>query len=248
MASAIADGLLEHRKDLEVLVSDPALENSWGSRQAKVVAPDVLFHESTWLVWAIKPQVFKSETQSWSELSFAGKGMVSVMAGIPSSSIEALFPSTPIIRTMPNTPMLVGEGMVALSRGSCASASDLETVEGLFSSIAQTMEIKEEQMHGVTAISGSGPAYLFRLSEVVSHEASELGLSSEQALTLWSQTLRGAATLMDAQGDPGALREQVTSPGGTTQAALESFAKNELPLAFAKGLRAAHERSVELSR
>jgi len=248
MASAIADGLLEHRSDLELAVCDPALDESWGSRRAKVVDASTLFEESTWLIWAIKPQVFKTERQNWEKLSFSGTGMVSVMAGIPSASIETLFPSIPVIRTMPNTPMLVGEGMVALSRGSHASHDDLETVQSLFSPIAQTMEVDEGQMHGVTAISGSGPAYLFRLSEVICHEARELGLNSEQALTLWSQTLRGAATLMESQGDPATLREQVTSPGGTTQAALESFAKNDMPLAFAKGLRAAHERSVELSR
>lgn len=248
MASAIADGLLKHRDDLEVLVADPALETSWGSREAKVVEAETLFNSSSWLVWAIKPQVFKSERQTWANLKFSGQGMVSVMAGIPSAAIEDLFPGTPVIRTMPNTPMLVAEGMVALSKGEHASAEDLKIVESLFSAIAETMEVNEDQMHGVTAVSGSGPAYIFRLSEVVCHEASELGLSPEQALKLWSQTLRGAATLMDQEGNPASLREQVTSPGGTTQAALESFAKNDLPLAFAKGLRAAHERSVELSR
>lgn len=251
MASAIADGLLAQSENVEILVSDPALESEgsepkWGDRRAEVLSAEQLFERADWLVWSIKPQVFNSVFSPKSLHAFKGVGMISVMAGIKAKSIEAVYPGVPVVRTMPNTPMMYGQGMVALSKGAHASDEHLKLVESLFQPVAQTMVVDEVQMDGVTAVSGSGPAYVFRLAEEVVAQSSSLGLEPEQALKLWLQTLKGAAAMLEGPQSPKALKEQVTSPGGTTQAALETFEAFGLGEAFAKGLRAAHQRSIEL--
>lgn len=245
MASAIADGLISRKGEVSIAVCDPALQGAWGDRQAQVVDPETLFSQSRWLVWAVKPQVFKAE--AW-KLGFAGEGMISVMAGIPCSAIEGIFPETPVVRTMPNTPLLVGQGMVALCPGASAKDAHLDHVEGIFEGLGQTLRVREDQMDGVTAVSGSGPAYLFYLAEAIQERASQLGLEGPQALKLWSQTLRGAASMLEGGTPAAELRQQVTSSGGTTAAALEHFGEHQLGQIFSDGLQAAHTRSLELSR
>jgi pyrroline-5-carboxylate reductase len=169
------------------------------------------------------------------------------MAGVKSTSIETLFEGVPVVRTMPNTPMMFSQGMVALAAGAHAGEDHLDAVESFFSPVAKTLRVDEKQMDGVTAVSGSGPAYVFRLAEEVLEQSSKLGLGREQALTLWAQTLRGAASMLEGETSPKELREQVTSPGGTTQAALETFETLGLASAFGAGLKAAYDRSIELS-
>ncbi|MBF0199059.1 MAG: pyrroline-5-carboxylate reductase [Planctomycetes bacterium] len=249
MATAIRDGLLKSFPPNSLVVYDPALHKSWGELGCGIYeSPEALFAESDWVVWSVKPQVFKAEKDTWKSLPFSGKGMISIMAGICSEAIEELFPGIPVIRTMPNTPMMVGQGMVALSRGKNAEEHHLHFVENLFAPVAKTICVQENQMDGVTAISGSGPAYLFYLAEEVHKQAKSLGLSEEQASLLWSQTIQGAAIMLEGSGlSPTELRAQVTSPGGTTQAALETFEQGQMAEAFGQGLLAAKKRSEELS-
>jgi pyrroline-5-carboxylate reductase len=246
MATAIADGLLKANPNIKIAVSDPLLQQNWGDRHCAVLNLKDLFESCQWLIWAVKPQIFKSETSTWSSLSFRGKGMISVMAGIPCTSIEKLFPKSPVIRTMPNTPMILGQGMVALAKGNLATEEQLKEVEGFFSPISKTLFVEESQLDGVTAISGSGPAYLFYLSEELIQRAPEMGLTPDQAMKLWAQTLRGAAAMLEGSTPPSELRQQVTSPGGTTQAALECFKKSHWDQIFGEGLKAAYHRSAEL--
>jgi pyrroline-5-carboxylate reductase len=112
--------------------------------------------------------------------------------------------------------------------------------------VAKTLCVEEKQLDGVTAISGSGPAYVFRLAEEVLAKSSDLGLDPKEAVALWAQTLRGAAAMLEGEASPTRLREQVTSPNGTTQAALEMFEEKGMANAFGAGLQAAYDRSLEL--
>ena len=248
MASAIADGLLQSNPHIKMAVSDPILAEDWGGRPCAVLSLEALFEQCQWLVWAVKPQVFKNSSATWSALKFKGEGMISVMAGIPCASIEKLFPSAVLVRTMPNTPMIQGQGMVALARGAKATEAHLAKVETYFSSVAKTLRVSENQLNGVTAISGSGPAYLFYLGEEVLRQAGELELEPQQALQLWAQTLRGAAAMLEGSTSPQELRVQVTSPGGTTQAALDAFEGSHWGKIFGTALKAAYNRSIELSK
>ena len=248
MASAICDGLLKTEADLNIYAHDPQLKGStWGDRPCELLPIEELMNRCEWIVWSIKPQVFSSNSSTWEKLQFNGKGMISVMAGIAASSIEALFNGVAVVRTMPNTPMMNGEGMVAIATGAHASAEHLDEVEQFFKPVAVTMRVQEQQLDGVTAISGSGPAYAFYLAEEVSKRSQELGLDPNTAIKLWAQTLKGAAAMLEENQDPETLRAQVTSPGGTTHAAIETFNAGFVAENFGRGLIAAHQRSLELS-
>ncbi len=248
MASAICDGLLKTKADINIFAHDPQLKGTtWEDRPCASLPLEELMNRCQWIVWSIKPQVFSSNSSTWESLEFKGKGMISVMAGIPASSIEALFNGVPVVRTMPNTPMMNGEGMVAIAAGTHAHEKHLDEVEQFFKPVALTMRVQEDQLDGVTAISGSGPAYAFYLAEEVSKRSQELGLDPQTAIKLWAQTLKGAAVMLEQNQDPEALRAQVTSPGGTTHAAIETFKAGLVAENFGRGLMAAHHRSLELS-
>lgn len=252
MASAIFDGLRSNSTDLKcgVYEPNPDLAKVWSDKGAEVFESDEsLLKESSWVVWAVKPQIFKQLQEHYSKLSFSGQGMISVMAGISSSDIESIFNQAAVVRTMPNTPLMLQKGMVGLSKGSKVSDEQMQFVASLFSPVAKTVEVEESQMDGVTAVSGSGPAYFFYLAECLLEKSDSLGLSKQDTLALFSQTMRGAAEMLEASGmEPKALREQVTSPGGTTQAALESMMSENLGQHFATAVMAAHSRSLELSK
>jgi pyrroline-5-carboxylate reductase len=252
MASAIYDGLRSNECELSCAVYEPdqKVAQIWKSKGAIVFeSAHALLQSSKWLIWAVKPQVFKSEKSNYEKMDFVGEGMISVMAGISSLEIENLFPEVAVVRTMPNTPLMLKQGMVALAKGSCVLDEQLDFVASLFEPVAKTIVVEEAQIDGVTAISGSGPAYLFYLTEHLVDHCVELNLDAEEITLLWSQTLRGAADMLENSGmQASQLREQVTSPGGTTQAALESMMSCELGQNFAKGILAAHQRSLELSQ
>jgi pyrroline-5-carboxylate reductase len=149
---------------------------------------------------------------------------------------------------MPNTPLTVGKGVVGLSGGSAASAADVAAVVQLFSGSGLVREVPEAQLDAVSAISGSGPAYAFYLAEAMAHAGEQLGLDPDLSRDLARATVAGAgAMLADPTADPAALRTSVTSPGGTTQAALKVFDDGGLPEIVARGARAAAERAAEIS-
>src|SRR5262249_45320401 len=150
--------------------------------------------------------------------------IISIAASISTDFIEkhlAAGKKWRIIRAMPNTPMLVGRGMTALARGAHASEKDLTCARRIFESAGTVIEVDEDKMNAVTALSGSGPAYFFYLVEQMICAATELGMTQEQAHVLATQTALGAATMLTLSSDsPQELRRKVTSPGGTTQAAI----------------------------
>lgn len=174
--------------------------------------------------------------------------VVSLAAGVTSAAIEAALPArTAVVRVMPNTPARVGQGMAAASPGSSVSDEQLELVKELLGGTGKVLVVPEKQQDAVTAVSGSGPAYLFLVAEAMTDAAVTLGLPRDVARQLVTQTLLGSATLLSETGEhPTLLREQVTSPGGTTAAGLAALEAGGLRTAFADALTAARDRSVEL--
>jgi len=175
--------------------------------------------------------------------------VVTFAAGKKISFIEeGLGTGNPVVRVMPNTPTLVGEGMAAVSLGAGVNAQQAEFVSGFLAATGKVIEVSEDLQDAVTATSGSGPAYFFRFVEAMVAGAKELGLSDEDATTLTVQTIVGAAKLLNESGKSATtLRENVTSPNGTTAAALASFESDHIGDVVAKAMKAARDRSQELA-
>jgi pyrroline-5-carboxylate reductase len=161
---------------------------------------------------------------------------------------DALGTGNPIVRVMPNTATMVGAGMAAISLGQGVSAEQANFVSGFLSATGKVVEVPEELQDAVTATSGSGPAYLFRFVEAMIDGAEQLGLSRDVATILTVQTMVGAAKLLEESGKSATtLRENVTSPNGTTAAALASFEADQIATVVATAMKAARDRSQELA-
>jgi len=201
------------------------------------------------VLFAVKPQDFMATLETISSSLSNSPLIVSFAAGIKIKSIEEkLGKGSRVIRVMPNTPMVMGRGMSAMSLGSAAFSDDQEWVRGFLSKAGEVIVVDESLQDAVTATSGSGPAYYFAFTEAIVGAARRLGLSPEDAVTLASQTLIGAALMVEKSGkELSTLRENVTSPNGTTAAALKSFADSGLEEIVYKAMKAAHDRSIELS-
>jgi len=174
--------------------------------------------------------------------------LISIAAGVKISAIEAAVENQHrVIRVMPNTPALIGKGASAFALGSTATDTDAELARGLFTAVGYVTEVPERLLDAVTALSGSGPAYIFAMIESMVAAAVDLGLEEKTALDLAVHTVSGAAELILETGDsPTLLRENVTSPNGTTFAALESLKDNQFDSIIHKAMRAACDRSIEL--
>ena len=201
------------------------------------------------VLFAVKPQDFMATLETISSSLSNSPLIVSFAAGIKIKSIEEkLGKGSRVIRVMPNTPMVMGRGMSAMSLGSAAFSDDQEWVRGFLSKAGEVIVVDESLQDAVTATSGSGPAYYFAFTEAVVGAARRLGITQEDAVTLASQTLIGAALMVQKSGkELSTLRENVTSPNGTTAAALKSFADSGLEEIVYKAMKAAHDRSIELS-
>jgi pyrroline-5-carboxylate reductase len=150
---------------------------------------------------------------------------------------------------MPNTPMLVGEGISAIARGAHAGAEDLATAREIFESAGLVIDVSEYKMNAVTALSGSGPAYFFYVVEQMIRAGTEMGLTLDEARILASKTALGAATMLAKSDEsPQELRRKVTSPGGTTQAALEVMESRQVAPAIVDAIKAAERRGRELGQ
>jgi pyrroline-5-carboxylate reductase len=172
-----------------------------------------------------------------------------VAAGITTAAVEKhLAPRARVVRVMPNTPMLVGEGMSAVCAGAHATDDDLASAERLLGAVGQVVRLPESQLDAVTALSGSGPAYVFLLAEAMIDAGVLTGLPRPVASALAIQTILGSALMLrDSGQSPTLLREAVTSPGGTTAAALRKLEERGLRAAFIDALEAARDRSRELA-
>lgn len=202
------------------------------------------------IVIAVKPQ---DVTPVLAELEPAlrpGTLVVSLCAGLPTALFEGALPAgTPVVRAMPNTPMLVGEAMSAVSPGAHATPEQLAVVEAILASVGRVVTVPESQQDAVTALSGSGPAYFFFLVEAMIEAGVLLGLSRGVAADLIVQSAFGAASMLRGSDDhPVLLREAVTSPAGTTIAALRELERHGVRAALFDAIEAARDRSVELGR
>ncbi|GIN05279.1 pyrroline-5-carboxylate reductase [Planomonospora venezuelensis] len=197
----------------------------------------------------VKPQDMGDVLQEIAPDLRAGQLLVSLAAGITTAFIESHVPDgVAVVRVMPNTPALVDEGMAAISPGSHCDESHLLEAESLMASTGKVLRIPEKQMDAVTAISGSGPAYIFFVVESMIEAGVHLGLPRATATELVVQTLVGSATMLRETGShPVVLREQVTSPGGTTASALRELEIHKVRAAFLAAMEAARNRSRELA-
>ena len=199
-------------------------------------------------VIAVKPDVVAAVLPA---LAASGTPRVlSIAAGIRTNAIEGGLPAgTPVVRAMPNTPALVGKGAAAIAPGSAASPEDLDWARGILEAVGTVAVVSETDLDAVTGLSGSGPAYLFRLAEALRAAGTAQGLDSAAADALTRQTLLGAATLLAESGeDPGRLRENVTSPGGTTAAGLAVLDDADFMGLIDRVVDAATKRSRELGQ
>jgi pyrroline-5-carboxylate reductase len=199
------------------------------------------------VVWAVKPQTFKDAAAQ--AKAHTGSALhLSVAAGIRSDSIAAWLGTQRIVRSMPNTPALVGKGMTALFARPAATAADKDVVERVIATTGESFWVdQEQQLDAVTALSGSGPAYVFFFLEAMRQAGIEMGLSEQQAQRLAIGTFVGASELARASDEPPeVLRQRVTSKGGTTYAAITSMEQSGMKESFVKALHAARKRAEEL--
>lgn len=199
------------------------------------------------VVWAVKPQSFADAAAPCAPF-FSGALQLSVMAGIRSAAIVAATGSERVVRAMPNTPALIGQGIAGLFARAAVGAGERAVVEQVLAPTGQLLWVaREEDLDAVTAISGSGPAYVFYVVEAMMQAAQDMGLDSGQGRQLALATVAGAAALaLQSDESPALLRERVTSKGGTTHAAISSLEADGVKAAFVKALRAAQQRAREL--
>ncbi len=199
---------------------------------------------------AVKPQMMGEALPSLRALGRETL-FVSIAAGTPIAAFEAALGEVPVVRAMPNTPAAIGRGISAIVGNAVAGAEALNMAEALLSAVGQVVRLPDEsQMDAVTAVSGSGPAYVFHLIETLAAAGEAEGLSPALAMELAKATVTGAGALaVDAEEDPAQLRVNVTSPGGTTAAALEILMDedNGFPALLQRAVKAAANRSRELA-
>ncbi len=201
------------------------------------------------LVLCVKPQDMDALVEEIAGQVVSGNTVVSLAAGITTAHLEALLPDgTSVVRVMPNTPALVDQGMAGISPGRHCTEEHLAEAEALLRSCGKVVRLAEKHLDAVTAISGSGPAYIFYVVEAMIEAGVVLGLPRATSTELVVQTLYGAATMLrETREHPTVLREQVSSPGGTTVAALRQLDDHKVRAAFVTAMEAAAARSKQLA-
>ena len=256
MASALIGGLIRAgRAPAAILVIEPGeaqrarLAADFGVQTA--AAADAALGDAALVVWAVKPQIFNQAAAPCAQ-HVRGALHLSVMAGIRCATIAQAIGLAPdqahTVRSMPNTPALIGRGIAGLFATPAVSAAERALVEQVLAPTGQLLWVAAEaDLDAVTALSGSGPAYVFLLLEAMVAAAAEMGLSPEQGRQLALATLDGATALAAQSDEPiSVLRERVTSKGGTTDAALQSMARAGVAPAVVAAIRAAQQRAREL--
>ena len=252
MGEALLSGLLRAGRppsDVAVVVRREArgdeLRAAYG---VPVVTAEEAAKTAATLVIAVKPQDMGRMLDQVAVLVTASQLVISVAAGITTSFIEQRFPvEVPVVRVTTNTPVLVDEGMSVISPGSFASESHLRIAEEMLSPVGKVIRIPEYQQDAATALAGSGPAYVYYLIEAMVDAGVLVGLPRRTALEMVTQTVYGAATMVRDSGEhPVLLREAVTSPGGTTIAAIRELEQHGVRAAFLDAIEAARDRGREL--
>jgi pyrroline-5-carboxylate reductase len=257
MATALARGcvsagLLSADK---VLASDPA-EASRQKFAAEIPGARVTLENaavlrgSETIVLAVKPQMMSQALGEIAEHVSPQHLLISIAAGVTLARLASSLPAgTRLVRVMPNTPCLIGMGASCFSRGQCATSDDAIVVQQLLTSVGKAYEVQEGQLDAVTGLSGSGPAFVYTIIEALADGGVAGGLPPALALELAAQTAAGAAAMvMQTKLSPAELRDQVTSPGGTTLAGLPELANRDGAGAFRSAVEAATRRSIELGQ
>ena len=252
MASAIIGGLLKRGLPArQIQVIEPFAEQRARLTQQFQVeaseAPGASLNRAAMVVWAVKPQTFRDAAEQ--SRAHVGHALhLSVAAGIRSDTIAGWLGTERVVRAMPNTPALIGQGMSALFARPAATAADRQAVERVVQTMGAYLWLDQEaQLDAVTALSGSGPAYVFYFIEAMIQAGTEMGLSREQAHKLAVGTFVGASALaQEATEPPEVLRARVTSKGGTTYAALTSMEQSGIKAQFIQAMQAARQRASEM--
>jgi len=254
MAEAIIKGLVSGgMAPRSIMVSDPALDRRAHlatTLQVKTTDDNnEVVQTADLLVLAIKPQMAASVLSGLEAFITPDKLVLSVMAGVSTTMIEESLPSgCRVIRAMPNTPALVQAGATAISGGRRTTEADLELAKELFRLVGTVYQVGERQMDAVTGLSGSGPAYVFSFVEALADAGVKNGLPRDVACGLAVQTVLGSAQLLQQSGEhPAVLRDRVSSPGGTTIAALHTLENGRLHGLLMDAVDAAVKRSKELA-
>ena len=201
------------------------------------------------VVLVVKPQDMVALLDEVGDRVGPGALVISIAAGITTTTVEARVASgVDVVRAMPNTPARVDRGVTGISGGAHCSPAGLRLAERLLESVGAVIEVPESLQDAVTAVSGSGPAYVFFLAEAMTAAGVAMGLDPETATRMVNHTILGAATLLDASGEPAeVLRRNVTSPNGTTAAAIATLEQHDVHGAVVSAVTAARDRSRELS-
>ncbi len=253
MASAIIGGLIAKGVAAsQILVVEP-----WEEARANLKkqfgiealpASGAALAAARLVVWAVKPQTFKDAAGATAEFTRQAVHL-SIAAGITSDSIAAWLGTDRIVRAMPNTPAMVGKGITGLFARPAVTTDEKLLIEQIIATTGQFIWVsKEEQLDAVTAISGSGPAYVFLFLEAMTKAGQEMGLPAEQAHQLAVATFQGGSELAARSNEsPEVLRQRVTSKGGTTHAAITHMQDAKVPEHFIKAMHAAEQRAKELA-
>lgn len=253
MACAILSGALRQSvvRPENVILSNPHLEKleSFRIQGVRVTTSNVEAAKGAGIViLAVKPQKFE-EVLPQIAPHVEGKCVVSIAAGISSDYIKQRLPGAHVVRVMPNTPLLVGKGITALAQAPDVPEAYWDAVKELFSAAGQTVTVPEAQINAVIAVSGSSPAYFFRMAAVMAREGERLGLDRDLAVQLAACTMEGAAAMLQKSGKtPEELTAQVCSPGGTTLAALSAFDDGDFEGMMAGAMDRCVKRAQELGK
>ena len=251
MGEALLAGLLSadwaSPENISVVEPDEARREELQGKFKGVEYSETLTRSENYLL-AVKPQLVSKVCEEL--ITHNPQRVISIAAGVTIRSIEENFNSDiAVLRVMPNTPAMVGEGMSAIAAGSFASSEDLDWASSILSAVGEVVIVNETALDAVTGLSGSGPAYLFYLAEAMIQAGIANGLEPSVADVLTRQTLLGASTLLTKSGvTPEELRNSVTSPNGTTAAAIESLQSNDFLSLVQKAVSAATDKSKELGR
>jgi pyrroline-5-carboxylate reductase len=232
------DRRIERQVELEAKYGITMMTNAEAAAKADTV------------ILVVKPQDMRDLLTEIAPVVSSSTLIVSLAAGVDTASIEERLPEgTPVVRVMPNTPAQVDEGMAAISPGAHSDEEHLARVSELMSATGRVVTVPERYQDAVTAISGSGPAYLFFVVEAMIEAGVHLGLPRDTATELVVQTMLGSAKLLRETGEhPTVLRERVTSPGGTTAAAIRQLEDHKVRAAFITAMESARDRSRDLAK
>ena len=258
MGVALARALLLHgqatAKDLIIAERDPqsrsALAHELGCLCVESLSEQNCSSEDV-LFLAVKPHDLKTASETVTRVVAQKPLIISTIAGVSLQSLSNLFSGhARVVRSMPNLPLQIGQGVTAFTCGSAVSQSDRELVAQIFESCGTALEVSNDEMiDAATAVSGSGPAYIYYLVEQLERAAQGLGFSAIQSQTLVSETFAGALALMKERSESAAdLRRRVTSPNGTTAAAIATLDSHKVPEILEKTVLAAFNRARELSK